>query len=242
MKTTSERLESRGLVRKVDEAAMRVTSVISTGDVARDGAIIDPAGWDFTNYDKNPVVLWGHNDTVLPIARTVERHAGMDGLIATAEFDREDPEAVRLFGKVQRGFVNTASVRWLPKKTEVKRLADADGRERDVLIFREQELLEWSFVTIPADVGAVVMRGGAALDVAAFVRSWRGGEHAGGLIAAPAERRDRRRIEALVERVINEPRPFAPGSIEWYAADELYTLDPAAYSSVIAARHARARR
>jgi len=241
MNTTPERLESRGLIRKIDEATMRVTSVISTGDVARDGAIIDPLGWDFTNYDRNPVVLWGHDDTVMPIARTVERHAGMDGLIATAEFDREDPGAQRLFGKVQRGFVNTASVRWLPKRTEVKRLADADGHERDVLIFREQELLEWSFITIPADVGALIMRAGVALDVAAFMREARGEDRAGAAVVAPARGADRRHVDMLIERV-RGTGPLGPGSSEWYAAEELYTLDPAAYSSVIAARHARARR
>lgn len=236
-----ERLESRGLIRKIDEAAMRVTSVISTGDVARDGAIIDPLGWIFDNYDRNPIVLWGHDDSAMPIARTVERHAGVEGLIATAEFDRADPEAVRLFGKVKRGYVNAASVRWLPIRTEVKRLSDAQGLEREVLIFREQELLEWSFVAIPADVGAVVMRAGEALDVAAFVRSLHDEDGDRGAIVAPSP--DTGRIAALVQRVINAPHPMGPGTAEWYAGDELATLDPLAYRSALAAwAHSRVRR
>ena len=29
------------------------------------------AGWIFDNYDRNPVVLWGHDDRQLPVARAI---------------------------------------------------------------------------------------------------------------------------------------------------------------------------
>ena len=152
-----DRLESFGHLREVDSEKSRVKAVISTGDIARDDAIIDPEGWDFSNYDRNPVVLWMHNDSAMPFARTVERIATPNELIATAEFDMEDPTGATIFRKIAAGFVNATSVRWLPKRTELITEGKGDG-ERQVLIFREQELLEWSFVTIPADPKALIMR------------------------------------------------------------------------------------
>lgn len=165
------RLQSPGIIRALDPEAMTVEAVISTGDVARDDAIIDPAGWDFTNYRRNPVVLFNHNDFAgMPVARTSQGPTPNGAeLIATAEFDREDPEAMRLFGKIQRGFINSTSVRWLPKRWEFVEHSGPNGEKRTVLVFREQELLEWSFVNIPADPGAVILRSdGSGIDLTEY--------------------------------------------------------------------------
>lgn len=157
---------------------MTVEAIIATGNVARDQMVIDPAGWDFTNYRKNPVVLWSHNDFAVPIARTIgEITVGPNELKATAQFDSEDPEAVRLFGKVKRGFINSTSVRWLPKRTEIRALPVEGGGERDTVVFVEQELLEWSFVSVPSDPGACVLRAdGSGVDVDAMLRDLRKGD------------------------------------------------------------------
>ena len=156
-----DRLESFGLLREVDNEAHRVTAVISTGDVARDGAIIESAGWDFDNYNRNPVVLWMHDDGAMPFARTVDLMATEKELIARAEFDMEDPLGAIAFRKISNGFVNSTSVRWLPKKTEIRTEGEGDDKH-DILVFLEQELLEWSFVTIPADPSALIVRADGA--------------------------------------------------------------------------------
>jgi phage head maturation protease len=135
--------------------------VISTGDIGRDGAIIEPAGWDFDNYNRNPVVLWMHDDDVMPFAKTVDLMATAKELVARAEFDMEDPLGAIAFRKISNGFVNSTSVRWLPKKTEVRTEGEGDDK-RDILVFLEQELLEWSFVTIPADPSAMIVRADGA--------------------------------------------------------------------------------
>lgn len=44
-------------------------TVITSEVVDRDGEIIRLAGWDFENYNKNPVVLWGHRYWDLPVAK-----------------------------------------------------------------------------------------------------------------------------------------------------------------------------
>jgi len=152
-----DRLESFGQLRDIDTENGRVSSVISTGDVARDGAIIEPAGWDFTFYDQNPVVLWMHNADTPPFARTIEHKTSKSKLSATAQFDLDDPFAITLLRKIDQGYVNATSVRWLPKKTEIRKVGKGKD-EREVLVFVEQELLEWSFVTVPADPKALIVR------------------------------------------------------------------------------------
>jgi hypothetical protein len=82
-------------------------------------------------------------------------------LVARAEFDMEDPLGAIAFRKISNGFVNSTSVRWLPKKTEVRTEGEGDDK-RDILVFLEQELLEWSFVTIPADPSAMIVRADGA--------------------------------------------------------------------------------
>ncbi len=159
---TFKRLESFGHLRDVDADAGTVTAVISTGNIARDGAGIDPKGWDFENFRKNPVVLWQHDDSVMPFARATEVLAHENELVARTRFDMEDPRAQALVRKIAGGFVNATSVRWLPRKTEMR--SEGKGKdEKKTLWFIDQELLEYSFVSIPADPGAMIMRadGGA---------------------------------------------------------------------------------
>lgn len=150
-----EKLQTFGFVRSIDEEARRVQVVVSTGDIARDGAIIDQRGWVFTNYDRNPVVLWGHDDSQLPIARAIpaKRVLTENELIETHEF-AQHAAAEDIWQAVRGGFVNATSVRWLPGNTTIRQV-----NGQSVLVFTEgHELLESSYVTIPADPGALVMR------------------------------------------------------------------------------------
>ena len=179
-----ERLQSFGYVREHSDDGL-VTAIITTGDLGRDGTIIEPAGWDFANYDRNPVVLWQHDDSAMPIARMVDRTIGASAIVARIALDMDDPEGQRLHSKIKRGFVNATSVRWMPKETEVRQIGE--GKEkREVLVFLRQEMLETSFVSIPADPGAMILRAnGQPLDIEAFR-----GEAQPGRGGAPALTRD----------------------------------------------------
>ena len=150
-----ERLQTFGFVRKIDEETRTVQVVVSTGDRARDDAVIDQSGWVFSNYDRNPVVLWAHDDRSLPIAKALpaERVQTENELIETHQF-AEHPFADTVFAQVKGGFVSATSVRWLPGKTEMKNVGG-----RPVLVFKSgHELLESSYVPIPADPGCLVQR------------------------------------------------------------------------------------
>ena len=58
---------------------------------------------------------------------------------------------------IRGGFVSATSVRWDPQEWEWRK-AKRHETEDEVLVFTKQELLESSYVTIPADPGALVLR------------------------------------------------------------------------------------
>ena len=163
-----ERLQTFGFVRAIDPDARRVTSVVSTDAVARDGAIIETSGWDLSHYEKNPVVLWAHDDRQMPIAKTVETIRTEHELIQVHEF-AQHPFADQVFAGIRGGFVNATSVRWLQGEVEMRA---AEGQKGKVLVFTKgHQLLESSYVPIPADPGAVVLRAdGSPIDIEAFGR------------------------------------------------------------------------
>jgi phage head maturation protease len=175
-----ERLETHGFVRAVDEERRRVTVVVSTGDVARDDAVIDQSGWDLRNYERNPVVLWAHNDRELPIARAVSSQVGANELVQVHEFATH-PRAEEVWQAVRAGFVNATSVRWYPGETEVRKVGEGKAA-RTVLVFtRGHELLESSYVPVPADAGCLVLRAeGGRVDAGAYARE---GEEAAAVTA-----------------------------------------------------------
>lgn len=163
------RLQTFGRVyARADEGSRRVTSVVSTGEIARDGAIIEQSGWDLKHYEQNPVVLWVHNDRELPIAKTVESRIEKDSLVQVHEFF-DHPRAEEVFQLVQNGGINATSVRWLPGAYEFRKMP-VKGREMEVLVFTKgHQLLETSYVPIPADPGALIKRADdGPLDISMF--------------------------------------------------------------------------
>jgi len=158
-------LQSNGTIRGVDAEAHTVSAVIAAPGVARDGAMINPDGWDFSAYLRNPIVLFAHDVSKLPVGRCVDLQNVNGSLIATAEFDMENEQAAELFNSISRGFLRGTSVRWNPTRTSVKRV-----NGKDVLYFEAQELLEWSFTPLPVDPNALVIRSadGDELNIADF--------------------------------------------------------------------------
>lgn len=115
--------------------------VISTADQDRQGEIIDQNGWDFTNYKLNPVVLWAHNYCDLPIGVTDELFINSEGqTVAKGRFAPEDanPFAQQVRRLYDAKIVKTASVGFI-------------AREMDGNMITKAELLEFSFVPVPAN-------------------------------------------------------------------------------------------
>ena len=122
--------------------------VMSTFDTDRDRERVDPKGWLLKNYIANPVVLWSHIYEIPPIgyAENVHSDKELQGLLNFN--DREYDEFGWSIGqRVKHGVLRCGSAGFLAY--EVEFLENKD-RECD-LIFRKQELLEFSICAVPSN-------------------------------------------------------------------------------------------
>lgn len=136
--------------------------VISTAGIDRDGDVIDQDGWELINYRANPVVLWAHDASHMPLAKAVEIDVIEGKLCATVEFVPADvphvgekaEAALRLY---KLGFMSAVSVGFRPLEFEVaKDRADEDDWFPP-FNFKRQELMEFSLVTVPANPEALIL-------------------------------------------------------------------------------------
>ena len=122
--------------------------VMSTFDVDRDFEKVDPAGWNLKNYLANPVILWSHDYSIPAIgfAQNVKAESILEGDIVFN--DKEYDEFGWSIGqRVKAGALRCGSVGFIADEVE---FLEAKDRECD-LIFRKQELLEFSICCVPAN-------------------------------------------------------------------------------------------
>jgi HK97 family phage prohead protease len=146
--------------KQVDEDGNVYRFIISTQNPDRDKDVIHVDGWRFENYNKNPVVLFGHNYRALPVAAGTAPTVEGDRVLCNADFSgsRVDPfaETVRQFVKAK--ILRASSVGFDPMKW----LYNEERRGYD---FVEQELLEWSIVPVPANAEALQLAKSLNLDL-----------------------------------------------------------------------------
>jgi len=148
-------------LKNFNDEARTFDAIASTESVDRDGDILRANGWKLKNFKKNPVVLWGHNASALPIGKATDVRVENDKLIFTPQFASAEmnPFADQVFQMFKAGFLKTFSVRFDPSKWEElppkdeKNPYSRRGRE-----YKSQELLEISAVNIPANPEALVSR------------------------------------------------------------------------------------
>lgn len=146
-----------------------VRFVLSTVAEDRVGDTIDPKGWKLDNYKRNPVVLWGHDQYFPPIGKMSDVRVDAAGaLVGTVEFAtaEQHPFADTIYRLVKGGFINAGSVGFVPIRWEFK---DDGGID-----FREQELLEYSVVTVPANPQALVTARAAGVDLEPIAKALAG--------------------------------------------------------------------
>jgi len=163
-------------VKSIDAEEGTFEVVASSGKVDRLGDTIDPKGWYLTNYRKNPIILWSHSSggfgmpAIPPVSQATkvwvedEKELMIRGVWADTPFARE------LRTLVEGGFLRAMSVGFLPLVEDAKgnieietkmyrRAFDAEiekGIYGDGEKFSKQELLEVSWVNVPALAGALV--------------------------------------------------------------------------------------
>lgn len=135
-----------------DDRSFKV--IASTSSIDRDNEIIDQNGWELKNYLKNPVVLWAHDSRSLPIGMATKVYLEGGNLIVEGKFApaNANPVAEQVFQLYKEGYIKTVSVGFIGKSWETARI-----NEKDVWIWKSVELLELSFVPVPANPEALTV-------------------------------------------------------------------------------------
>jgi hypothetical protein len=127
--------------------------IISAEVIDRSGETVMQNGWELTNYKNNPIVLWGHDYFNLPIGVCTETYLteyhgvpalGARGVFLSADINPLAQQVRRMYDYGIKSGYNvgcTTSVGFIPK----------ERKEDNSAIITRQELLEFSFVPIPAN-------------------------------------------------------------------------------------------
>lgn len=137
----------------IDEEAKTVRFKISDNTADRYGEVVDQSTWNFKNFMKNPIVLWGHDpdepENCLGTADEIEVAADGSATYATLRFDTEiNKRAALIFEQIKKSTLRCVSVGFINHSYEV---------EQDVPVLRDNELVEISVVPIPANANAIAL-------------------------------------------------------------------------------------
>jgi hypothetical protein len=150
-------------ISKAKDANGTFDVIISTEDTDRAGEIVKQSGWELKNYKNNPIVLWGHDYYSLPIGVCLETYLtekdgvpalGAKGVFLSADINPFAQQVRKLyeFGISKGAGVGcTTSVGFIPK--------EFDENARNTIT--KAELLEFSFVPVPANQGVGPAQGRA---------------------------------------------------------------------------------
>lgn len=117
--------------------------VISTDNVDRYGEVIKLDAWELEHYLKSPVVLWGHDHKTLPIGMATSVVVKDGKLVATGKFaPHEFAQQIRKLYDL--GMLRATSVGFIEK-------------EREGNLITKCELIEFSFVSVPANPYALAL-------------------------------------------------------------------------------------
>lgn len=132
--------------------------VISTESPDTYGTVFRIDGWNLDRYKNNPIVCYNHKfDSSNPddVIGTSELRIEDNQLIAVVTFESEEdnPLAEKVFRKVQNGTLRMASIN--ANIHEARWGNFDDGENPDYLYFTNQELLEWSIVSVGSNPDAL---------------------------------------------------------------------------------------
>ncbi len=144
--TTEKRQLAVEVVSRESTGDNRYRVVVAANEKSRNvfGYDLRMEGVDFSNYLRDPVVLFAHNHEDLPVARSLDVTRNNENHItADFEFLPNDERAQRVKNAWDLGFLRAASISFLPTEVE----SNEDG----ALVATHSDMLEWSIVNVPAD-------------------------------------------------------------------------------------------
>ena len=124
---------------------------LSTFDIDRYGERVDPYGWDFKRYLQNPVVEWAHKYDIPAIGKIDGLTINDNGLHGVVVFNSKDydPFGWAIGERVKAGVIRAGSVGFRVLEIEIP--SKEENKNGTSLIFRKQELLEFSICNVPAN-------------------------------------------------------------------------------------------
>ena len=139
--------------KKVGQASF----IASTATSDRYDDIIDQDSWRLEAFKNNPVILLNHRQDMLPIGRASNVEVVNGQLEIDVEFDLDDELGANVARKVDQGFLKAVSVGFQPRKGTMRSDLPSDHKAfgKSGMFYQENELLEVSIVTIPANSEAV---------------------------------------------------------------------------------------
>jgi phage head maturation protease len=142
----------------VNPSSREIVAVISTDAVDRDGEVVLPNGLEKAQYSGNPVVLYGHDSSSLPIGKTLWIKSDGNKVIAKYRVSDKTQFARDVFGLLQDGILRAHSIGFTehdsspPTTKEIETRPDwKDARK----VIRSWSLLEFSVVPIPCNPEAL---------------------------------------------------------------------------------------
>jgi len=141
----------------VDEAAMSATFVITSRVPDRVGDVIEPKGISLTNFAKNPVGFFGHQQLPLPIGKWEDRSGKLTiqiretDAVGTLFFSQRYPDAAQVFALVAEDILRATSIGFNPLVDPVRR-GDSEPNPNSLFsgfLFPGIDLLEISVVGVP---------------------------------------------------------------------------------------------
>lgn len=138
-------------IANIDVENREITFIASTPSVDSHGEVV-AQDWNFARFEKNPVILWAHNQREPPIGRAVKWWVENGKVLyIRVKFSQVYAFAQLIFDMIVEGTIRACSVGFIPY--EITR-EEIDGQLRTVL--RRNELCELSVCPVPSNADAVI--------------------------------------------------------------------------------------
>jgi HK97 family phage prohead protease len=151
-----------------DDAGRIISYTFSTPAVARDMHTVAADAWQTESFMRNPVFLWAHDDSSLPIGRVVSIKTAADKLVGAVEYASAElnPFADTVYRMVRAKFLNAVSTSWIPIEGRMSKDRERPGG----VDFSAVDLLEISQVPVPAHPDALASARRAGIDTSPIYR------------------------------------------------------------------------
>jgi len=142
-----KKLFTKGMVEEIEEDGVKTKLFVASDEVEdRQGEVIMQDGWELDSFKQNPVIQWAHNPSEPTIGRAekigFKNINGKKKLVYEPKFHRKTPMSNYIADLVEEGYIKASSVGFKPL-------------EQDENKYTKAELLEISFVNVPANQNAL---------------------------------------------------------------------------------------